>query len=113
MAASVGNITVRVWDPTSGSRDTMLTDTYPSDDTSVQPADRGNTEFVSGPHSLPAGHYKLFVTDNKGNDIAKQKVFWVDQCATVPPSDTPVPPSDTPVPPTSTPTLGLPSFGNT
>jgi len=126
MAASMGNITVRAWDPTSSSRDIALTDTYPSADTSLQPADRGNIGFVSGPHSLPAGHYKLFVTDNKGNDIAKQKVFWVDQCPTelpvtstpipptdtpVPPTSTPVPPTDTPIPPTSTPTPGLPSLG--
>jgi hypothetical protein len=65
-----------------------------------------NGEYVTGPISLEAGHYKLFWEGDKGNRI-KHKAFWVDndcepQAAPAPtPTPTPVPgatPAPTPTP---------------
>ncbi|MGH2347200.1 MAG: hypothetical protein ACRDG4_18385 [Chloroflexota bacterium] len=78
-AATQGTVTVNSWPPT-GDRSVVLTDTFTG---TVD--DSGNYQFVNGPYFLNPGHYKSYVTDNKGNEIAKQKVFWVDGPCSPPP----------------------------
>ena len=102
-AASQGTISVASWPPT-GDGSVVLTGTYKA----PTPDSAGTYQFVKGPYTtLADGHYKVDVTDNKGAEIAKHKVFWIDPCATSPnpspPTNTPAPPTDTPVPPTNTP----------
>lgn len=95
-AASSGVVTVRSWPPT-GDGTVVLTAPYTGSAT-----DSGTEQFTNGPYTLPAGHYKVDVTDNKGAEIAKHKVFWIDGCpATLTPTDTTVPAT---VVPTAVPT---------
>jgi hypothetical protein len=98
MAASSGTAAVDGWPPTGdGAQVLKLSYTTQPDGT-----------FIAGPYGLSAGHYKINVTDNKGNDILKHKVFWVDTCASSAPTATPVPPANTatatPILPTDVPT---------
>jgi hypothetical protein len=78
-AAAQGDITVSSWPPT-GDGTTVVTDTFNG---TVDNA--GNYQFVNGPYFLNPGHYKSYVADNKGAEIAKQKVFWVDGPCSPPP----------------------------
>ncbi len=109
MAASAGTATVDGWPPT-GDGSQALTFAYTT---------RPDGSFVVGPYGLPAGHYKISVTDNKGDSILKHKVFWIDgPCAPSvstptspggPTDSTPIPPANpptmTPTPPADTPTV--------
>lgn len=88
-AAPAGVIRVVTFPPT-GDGTTVLTVNYVG-----TPTDSGTFQFTSGPYTLPAGHYKVYVTDNKGASIAKQKVFWIDGCPATP---TPIAPTATSVP---------------
>jgi hypothetical protein len=77
--AAQGNITVNSWSP-AGDGSAVLTATF----TGIADGSGAYT-FVNGPYTLNPGHYKSYVTDNKGNAIAKQKVFWVDGPCVPPP----------------------------
>lgn len=97
-AASSGIITVRSWPPT-GDGTVVLERPYAM----TSPSSSGDYQFVNGPYTLPAGHYKVYVTDNKGGSIAKQKVFWIDGCAATS-TPTPVPSATATDSPTAVPT---------
>jgi hypothetical protein len=69
MNASSGTLVIKSWPPT-GDKSVVLSDTWTATD-----PDQDNHHFLNGPYSLPAGHYKLFVSDTQHD---KHKVFWVD-----------------------------------
>lgn len=75
--AGTGHFDIFGWPPT-GDKSLAMTVNWT--------ADSGDAEegfhFLSGPHTLPAGHYRLEVTLDDGK-APKDKMFWVDEC--VPP----------------------------
>jgi hypothetical protein len=86
MAATSGTIRIVAWPPEGDHETVVLTANWTAD------GDEGQAEahFVSGPFSLPAGHYKVFASNTGGHE--KMKVFWVDcEAGTTSPPTAPIP----------------------
>ncbi len=82
MAATGGSIVITQHPPTGWTKMTINPSSWKANDginPPLSPSSQSN-EFIEGPYTLPVGHYHLNVTDNKGNNISKQKTFWVDDC---------------------------------
>jgi hypothetical protein len=96
-AGQTGDWWIQEWSP-SDKGTTVWTGSYTTD---------SNGEYVTGPITLDAGHYKIFWEGRNENNI-KHKAFWVDNdCVEQAPAPTPTPT------PTPTPAGGIASANPT